>query len=166
MPASNCNINCLVTTNPPKSEDFGWLWCAPRLICFILSTCTLNFFWFLSWTLLQGSAGTASSSIEGLICGVIIPQPNIAFVHLPFPVLQSLPSNLAQGGLLSSQDESGRQGRQHSHSLEVKQFWCKKLPNLVYQKLKMQFAFFFLHISRKLFVVGGYNLIKHKYGWF
>ena len=31
-----------------------------------------------------------------------------------------------------------------------KQFWCKNLPNLVYQKLKMQFAFFFLHISRKL----------------
>ena len=32
----------------------------------------------------------------------------------------------------------------------MKQFWCKNLPNLVYQKLKMQFAFFFLHISRKL----------------
>jgi len=83
----------------------------------------------------------------------------------PLPVLQSFPPNLRQGGFPSSQDESARQGRQHFHSLEVKQFWCKKLPNLVYQKLKMQFAFFFLHISRKL-CGRGYNLIKHKYGWF
>ena len=68
----------------------------------------------------------------------------------PLPVLQSLPPNLRQGGFPPSQDKSARHGGQHVQSLEVKQFWCKNLPNLVYQKLKMQFAFFFLHISRKL----------------
>ena len=119
---------------------------------FTVGTCTLNFFWFLSWTLLQGSEGTPSSSMEGLMREVLtnLLRSSRNDHRSPLPVLQSLPPNLRQGGFPPSQDKSARHGGQHVQSLEVKQFWCKNLPNLVYQKLKMQFAFFFLHISRKL----------------
>ena len=72
------------------------------------------------------------------------------------------PPRELETGLVSFQPRQAWLPQTTFLTLEVKQFWCKKLPNLVYQKLKMHFAFFFLHISRKL-CGRGYNLIKHKF---
>ena len=74
-----------------------------QYVYIIVSTCRLNFFWFLSWTLPQGSDGTAISSIEGLIWVAYYNSTNLCHSS-PLPVLQSFPPNLRQGGFPSSQD--------------------------------------------------------------
>ena len=84
--------------------------------------------------------------------------------YIPLPILKGFPPNLSRAYSSCCQHKSATHG-QH-FALEVKQFWCKKLPNLVYQKLKMQFAFFFSSYFYETFRGRGYNLIKHKYGWF